>query len=103
MQHGSIPVELDPHLLSRALNPDEYDHHRVAEQFRRKIGWFNRWLECPTTVVELEKLMITAFRENFGVTFVEDNPTMNELSRTQQLAAGRYRSLLDTENDIVAS
>lgn len=101
LQHGSIPVTLDPHLLSCALNPDDCDHHVAAVHFKSKIGWLNRWLACPTTVSAVETALVAAFVRHFDFALVECDPTAAELERMRQLSATRYAKILDGEAEAV--
>jgi lipoate-protein ligase A len=98
LQHGSIPVNLDPVLLSRALNPDDCDHQQAAAQFSRKIGWLNRWLEQPTTIDAVESTLIAAFNSCFGFELNEDSLTDVEHQRMRQLSSTRYAKILDYEH-----
>jgi len=94
LQHGSIPLMLDPYLLSCALNPDDCDHHAAAVHFKSKIGWLNRWLACPTTVSAVETALIAAFVRHFDFPMIECAPTAAELERMRQLSATRYAKIL---------
>lgn len=91
LQHGSIPVDLDPARLFRAL--DTRGTQPAAEGGRRlaaSVGWVNRWLEPAVTIEAVEEALLGAFAARLGLTLVEDQPSGEELARCAELLANRY-------------
>lgn len=89
--HGSIPVDLDPARLFRALDtsgrlsPDE-----GGRALMETIGWVNRWARPPVTVAELEARLIHFFSRGLGVEFEERSPSPEEWRASEHLVAARY-------------
>lgn len=91
LQHGSIPVELDPVSLFRALDTD----HRLSPQaggqlLARSVGCLNRWLPQPATIAEVEERLLACFARLWDICLVEDVPAAAEQARAEQLAAEKY-------------
>lgn len=91
LQHGSIPLDLDPDRLFRALDTE----HRLApsaggQLLARSIGWLNRWLSQPVNVAEVEAHLLECFSRQWHVCLEEDRPTATEQRRAAQLAAEKY-------------
>jgi lipoate-protein ligase A len=91
LQHGSIPVDLDPVKLFRVL--DTAGAVAPAEGGRRlaeSVGWVNRWLARPVTVDEVEDRLVACFAELLNVELVEEPPTAEEWRESERLVAERY-------------
>lgn len=91
LQHGSLPVGLDPMLLFRTLNCDlAADHQQGARSLERQVGWVNRWLERPLTIDRVEAQLRESFSAVFPVRMVDDQPDSSEMALARQLAEGKY-------------
>ncbi len=91
LQHGSIPVDIEPARLFQAL--DTHGLHSPEEGGRlleRKVGWLNRWLPRPVAVAQVEESLIAAFARKANIHFLEDSPTPDELKRAGALAEEKY-------------
>ena len=66
LQHGSIPVDLEPLVMATVLGKSaEQDHARAAELLAQKVGWVNRYRETPVSLAQVESVMADAFRQSF--------------------------------------
>jgi len=91
LQHGSIPLDLDPVRLFRALDTE----HRLTptaggQLLARSVGWLNRWLPQPVTVAEVETRLLECLSRQWDVCFTEDLPTAAEQCRAAELNAEKY-------------
>jgi lipoate-protein ligase A len=91
LQHGSIPVDLDPACLFRALDTE----HRLSPQaggqlLAGSVGWLNRWLPQPVTIAEVEERLLACFARGWDACLVEDLPTATEQERAAQLTVEKY-------------
>jgi len=91
LQHGSVPVDLDPVLLFRALDTTG----RISPQaggalLARRVGWLNRWLPAPRSVEEVEAAFIAAFGRRLGVILEPSTPSPAELVRARSLEHLHY-------------
>jgi lipoate-protein ligase A len=93
LQHGSLPVDLDPELLFAALNCETGpDAERSAQSLAKQVGWINRWLEPPVAIEQVEKQLIDSFAGCFPGRFVDDRPSPQELRAAKQLEQSKYRN-----------
>lgn len=91
LQHGSVPVEIDPVRLFRAL--DTAGRMSAAEGgalLARSVGWLNRWLARPRSIAELEECFLEVFARRLEVELKPDAPSAAELSRSRDLAERQY-------------
>jgi lipoate-protein ligase A len=99
LQHGSIPVELDPQCLFQALDTER----QIAPQaggllLAQSVGWLNRWLPRPVTIAEVEERLLVSVARDWNVCLVEDEPAAAEQKRAEQLAAEKYGNAIWTLN-----
>lgn len=91
LQHGSIPVELDPECLFRALDTEQRLSPQAGGQLlARSVGWLNRWLPEPVTVAEVEERLLACVTRGWDACLIEDRPAAAEQERAAQLAAEKY-------------
>lgn len=91
LQHGSIPVELDPERLFRALDTEQRLSPQAGGQLlARSVGWLNRWLPKPVTVAEVEERLLACVIRGWDACLIEDRPAAAEQERAAQLAAEKY-------------
>ncbi len=91
LQHGSIPVDLDPEVMARVLSPpDLADLAAAANQLRDKVGWINRYQEIPLTLERVEAAMEESFVRVYPGHWEVGQPTEAEWQRARQLCAERF-------------
>lgn len=91
LQHGSVPVKLDPVLLFKALDTAG----RISPQaggalLAQRVGWLNRWLPTPRSIGEVEDAFVVAFRRRLGVGMELSDPGPAELARAHSLERDQY-------------
>lgn len=91
LQHGSIPLDLDPVRLFQALDTE----HRLTpmaggQLLAGSVGWLNRWLAHPVTAASVETRLLECFSRLWEVCLEEDRPTVIEQRRAALLAAEKY-------------
>jgi lipoate-protein ligase A len=99
LQHGSIPVELDPECLFRVLDTEQ----RISPPaggllLAQSVGWLNRWLPQPVTIAKVEERLLASIARDWDVWLVEDEPAAAEQERAAQLAAEKYGNDIWTLN-----
>jgi lipoyl(octanoyl) transferase len=91
LQHGSIPVELDPQKLFLALDTEQrLSPAAGGKLLAQSIGWLNRWLPQAVTMAEVEERLLACFARMWGAGLIEDQPTSAERTRAAQLSAAKY-------------
>lgn len=91
LQHGSIPVDLDPEQLFAALDTrGKLDPVQGGALLARQVGWLNRWLQQPVTVEEVAARLVTCFAATLTVCLKEDVPQVTELQRCAELVREKY-------------
>jgi len=91
LQHGSIPVDLDPEQLFAALDTrGKLDPVQGGALLARRVGWLNRWLPEPVTLAEVESRLCAAIADTLAVSLEADLPRAAELQRCTELAAEKY-------------
>jgi lipoate-protein ligase A len=94
LQHGSIPVDLDPQSLFLALDTEQRLSPPAGGQLlAQSVGWLNRWLPQAVTTAEVEGRLLACFVRDWDVCLIEDSPTAAEQERAAQLAAAKYGNL----------
>jgi len=94
LQHGSLPLDLDPDLLYCLLTPQPAkDRDTAVKRLTRRVGWINRWAAHPFSTSEVESALVAAFARQFGIGWQADVPTSAEFRRADQLVDSRYRQL----------
>jgi lipoate-protein ligase A len=92
LEHGSLPLELDLEGLAAVLRPDGLLQGRSEELLRRRAAGLREFV-APLQPEELEEAVIAGFAERFGVDFVEDNLTAEELALAEELMEGYNSSV----------
>jgi lipoyl(octanoyl) transferase len=91
LQHGSLPVDLDPVRLFCALDTvKRFAPMDGGRNLARKIGWINRWLDLPVTLEEVENFLIASTARVFSCAFVEQAPSDAEWRDAEDLVRQRY-------------
>ncbi len=91
LQHGSLPVDLDPERLFRALDTlGRISSEEGGRALAQKVGWINRWLDHPVTVEQVEDCLIASFASVFSAELVEQAPTAAEWRDAEELVRQRY-------------
>lgn len=91
LQHGSVPLVIDPVQLFMALNTrPEVSPADGAERLRKHVGWLNRWLDPSVTIEQLEEAFIRQFARLLKIDFYPDRLTASEHQRAAQLRDQRY-------------
>lgn len=92
LQHGSIPVELDPVKLFCLLDTvGRLSPEDGGRKLMESVGWINRWVR-PISVDELEDRFLSCFGQTLGVEFEPQPPTAEEWQASRRLAAERYHN-----------
>jgi lipoate-protein ligase A len=99
LQHGSIPVELDPECLFRVMDTEQ----RISPPaggllLAQSVGWLNRWLPQPVTIAKVEERLLASIARDWNVCLVEDEPAAAEQERAAQLAVEKYGNAFWTLN-----
>lgn len=95
LQHGSIPLELDPHRLFQVLNPHPADPISLearARRLRQRVGWLNRYLPRPLAIDEVEERLRDTFADGLGVVLHEEPVRPEEWSLAEGLRKERYEN-----------
>jgi len=99
LQHGSIPVDLDPQRLFLALDTEQRLSPQAGGQMlAQSVGWLNRWLPQRVTIEEVEERLLASIARHWDVCLVEEEPAAAEQERSAQLAAEKYGSASWTLN-----
>lgn len=91
LQHGSLPIELDPEALFNALDTlGQCTPAAGAHGLAQKVGWINRWLEMPVTLDRVENSLLTSFITVFSAEVKEQSLSDAEWSDAEELVRQRY-------------
>lgn len=91
LQHGSIPISIDAEKLYLSLNTgDTVDLNRRVAKLADRIGWMNRWLEKPVSIVDVEQSLINNFAKSVSIDFINDEPTPVEIADAERLLKEKY-------------
>jgi len=93
LQHGSIPLELDPHRLFQVLNPQPAEPILLeagAGRLGERVGWLNRYLSRPLSITEVEERLMDAFAAGLGGALHEEPVRAEEWTLAETLAKERY-------------
>ena len=91
LQHGSIPLELDPARLFAALDTSgRLSAERGGALLARSVGWLKRWAPQPLSIDAVEERLIDVFSRHLGAGFVAGGLSAAELERAADLASARY-------------
>jgi lipoate-protein ligase A len=91
LQHGSIPINVDPERLYHALNTgDLSDINRRIERLAGRVGWMNRWLDQAVDIDSVEQCLIAQFKRLLNLNFTVDLPTAEERALTTRLLQEKY-------------
>lgn len=91
LQHGSVPLELDPGILWDVLHPEDPARRPAGIRYLEKnVGWINRWCRPPLDIDRLESLFIEIFTDILNLQLIPDELTPEESVRAQELMTRRY-------------
>ncbi len=91
LQHGSVPVDLDPERLFTALDTaGQLSAAAGGALLARSVGWLNRWLAVPCSVEEVEDCFLAVFARRLGLFLEPDTPSAGELARAGDLVRRQY-------------
>ena len=91
LQHGSIPLDINPEQLYLALNTgDRIDLKRRIERLADRVGWMNRWLDQPAGIEDVEQCLIRQFENIIDINFISDVPTVAETDIAKRLMKEKY-------------
>jgi len=94
LQHGSIPVDLDPVRLFCALDTaGRLSPEQGGAELARSVGWLNRYLPQPVAIDAVEERLLEVSARLWGVRLVTDAPTAQEEARAEELLAEKYGHL----------
>lgn len=87
LQHGSIPVEMDLELLSKALRTSFDDS---SAESLKTVGWLNQWSGKPFDIDALEHLLADVFAEHMQIEWLFSEPTAIELQQAQRMFQEKF-------------
>lgn len=87
LQHGSIPVEMDLELLSKALKNDSSDSSAVLSD---SVGWLNQWSDKPLVIADIETVLTDAFSKHLQIDWVTSEPTSIEMQEAGRMCAEKF-------------
>lgn len=91
LQHGSIPLNIDPTVLFRVLStPSELTPAQGGALLASRVGWLNRWLTSPVSRHEVEERLIHHLGRALGVTWQESEPTDQERQRAEECCRNKF-------------
>ena len=91
LQHGSVPVDLDPVRLFEALDTmGSLDPAVGGKLLAKSIGWLNRWLPVARPVEEVEDRFVAEFAARLDVILKPDQPNCTEMARARDLVGLQY-------------
>jgi len=91
LQHGSIPLDLDPQQLFRALDTaGELSPEMGGQLLAQSVGWLNRWLPQPVEVADVEERLLASMEREWSIELLADAPSEAELARASELRAEKY-------------
>ncbi|HBT83207.1 MAG TPA: hypothetical protein DEB35_07245 [Desulfuromonas sp.] len=91
LQHGSIPLELDPEQLFAALDTrGKVNAVHGGKRLARQVGWLNRWLPEAVTLAEVEGRLAACFAATLAVSLEPDEPHAGEMRRCAELVREKY-------------
>ena len=94
LQHGSLPVNLDPAFLFEALNCEtDLNPEQGARLLEKQVGWINRWLEQSLNIEQVETQLINSFTRCFDVHFEESKLSAEEITLAQELERRKYANI----------
>ena len=87
LQHGSIPIEMDLELLSKALKTDINDSFAGS---LKTVGWLNQWSDKPLDIPDVETLLAETFAKHLQIDWVLSEPTSAELLESKRMSADKF-------------
>lgn len=87
LQHGSIPIEMDLALLSRAL---KVDVDSSPAGLLHSVGWLNRWSDKPLVIADVEKLLADVFSKYLQIEWIHSEPTSLERQQARRMSAEKF-------------
>jgi lipoate-protein ligase A len=94
LQHGSLPISLDPQLFSSILKfPSASVRDRVLTAFTEKVTSISEVLGNPIGWQELKEALFEGFQQALNINFYVDTLTPEEIELSDQLAKDKYNTL----------
>ncbi len=91
LQHGSIPIDVDPEKLYHSLNTGDLSNiKRRIERLADQVGWMNRWLDRAVDIDSVEQCLISQFKRLLNLNFTVDLPTSEERTLATRLLQEKY-------------
>ena len=91
LQHGSIPLNIDPEILFRVLTTsEEVSPAEGGAMLAARVGWLNRWLTTPVSRSEVEERLILHLGNTLNVTWQESQPTGVEWQRAEECCRNKF-------------
>jgi len=91
LQHGSVPVDLDPEVMAKVLSaPAVEDLAAAAEKLRDKVGWINRYRAIPASLDQVESALTEAFRGTLPGRWDDSTPSASEWQRAERLCREKF-------------
>lgn len=91
LQHGSIPLDIDPEVLFRVLTTsEELSPAEGGALLAARVGWLNRWLTTPVPRSEVEERLILHFGNTLNVDWQESQPTDLEWQRAAECCRQKF-------------
>lgn len=104
LQHGSLPVDLDPARLFLALDTrGELSPAEGGARLAASVGWINRWRAEPATVAAVEAQLLAGFAADLAISLQEESPRADELARADTLLRTRYATPAWTRAGLTAA
>ena len=91
LQHGSIPLNIDPEVLFRVLTTsEELSPAEGGAMLAARVGWLNRWLTTPVSRPEVEERLILHLGHTLNVTWKVSQPTDLEWQRAEECCRQKF-------------
>ena len=87
LQHGSIPVEMDLELLSKALKIDSNDS---SAGLLNSVGWLNQWSDKPIAIPDVEKLLAEVFAKHLQIDWIHSEPSHTEMQEARRMSDEKF-------------
>jgi lipoate-protein ligase A len=82
LQHGSIPVEMDLELLSKALKTES---NNSSTGLLNSVGWLNQWSDKPIAIDDLEKMLEDVFAKHLQINWIYSEPSHVEMKEARRI------------------
>jgi len=93
LQHGSLPISLDPRLISSILKfPTNNVRDSVINTFSQKVTSISEILGSHIGWQEIKVALFEGFQQALGIEFYEDTLTPEEAELSQKLVEEKYNT-----------